>query len=296
MNLSANKGYGAFVRQVLLLTIFLSVVVGSLLPLTRIRDDRPVEARLGFYPPAPVIKALSGDHYQFLSQVISLQCLFYFGTLVGERGPEPDWKRIYQALYTSSRLDPYNMDAYYFAQAVLTWDARMPRQAVELLEYGFSYRNWDWYLPFFISFDYAFFLKDYTKAAEYMEKAAALNPRVAWFSTLAARYYYEGGSTALALAYLKELIPTTRNESIRKHLMIRAEALERILELEEAVTAYKKRFQQSPESIEKLVEKGFIQRIPQDPYGGTFYLDEQGKVRTTSKLAFGKGGHGAHNN
>jgi tetratricopeptide (TPR) repeat protein len=129
-----------------------------------------------------------------------------------------------------------------------------------------------------------------------MEKAAALNPRVAWFSTLAARYYYEGGSTALALAYLKELIPTTRNESIRKHLMIRAEALKRILELEEAVTAYKKRFQQSPESIEKLVEKGFIQRIPEDPYGGSFYLDEQGKVRTTSKLAFGKGGHGAHNN
>jgi predicted transcriptional regulator len=78
--------------------------------------------------------------------------------------------------------------------------------------------------------------------------------------------------------------------------MIRAEALERILELEEAVSAYRKRFQQPPESIEKLVEKGFIERIPADPYGGYFYLDEQGKVRTTSKLAFGKGGHGAHKN
>jgi tetratricopeptide (TPR) repeat protein len=296
MNLSSNRGYGVQAKQVLFLTLFISVVAGSLLPLTRIRDARPVEARLGFYPPAPVIKALSADHYQFLSQVISLQCLFYFGTLVGERGSEPDWKRIYQALYTSSHLDPYNMDAYYFAQAVLTWDAGMVRPAIELLEYGFSYRNWDWYLPFFISFDYAYFLKDYTKAAQYMEKAAALNPRAAWFSTLAARYYYEGGRTALALAYLKELIPTIRNESIRKNLLIRAEALQGILELEEAVTAYKKRFQQSPESIEKLVEKGFIQRIPADPYGGTFYLDKQGKVRTTSKLAFGKGGHGAHNN
>jgi tetratricopeptide (TPR) repeat protein len=296
MKLRGNKGYGVPVWRVLLLAIFLIVVVGSMLPLTRIRDDRPVNARLGFYPPAPVIKALSGDHFQFLSQVISLQCLFYFGTLVEERGPEPDWKRIYQALYTSTRLDPYNMDAYYFAQAVLTWDAGMVRPAIELLEYGFSYRNWDWYLPFYISFDYAFFLKDYTKAAQYLKKAAELNPRAAWFSTLAARYYYEGGRTALALAYLKELIPTARNESIRKHLMIRAEALERILELEEAVSAYRKRFQQPPESIEKLVEKGFIERIPEDPYGGSFYLDEQGKVRTTSKLALGKGGHGAHKN
>ena len=55
MNLSANKGYVVPVKQFLFLTIFISVVVGSLLPLTRIRDDRPVEARLGFYPPAPVI-------------------------------------------------------------------------------------------------------------------------------------------------------------------------------------------------------------------------------------------------
>jgi len=296
MNLLGIKGYGVPIRQILLLGIFLCVVVGSILPLTRIRDGRPVEARLGFYPPAPVVKALSGDHYQFLSQVISLQCLFYFGTLVEEQGPKPDWRRIYQALYTSTRLDPYNMDAYYFAQAVLTWDAGMIRPTIELLEYGFSYRNWDWYLPFYISFDYAYFLKDYTKAAEYLEKAAELNRRAAWFSTLAARYYYEGDRTALALAYLKELIPTTRNESIRKHLVIRAEALERILELEEAVTAYRKRFQRAPESIEKLVEKGIIERIPEDPYGGSFYLDEQGKVRTTSKLAFGKGGYGVHKN
>jgi tetratricopeptide (TPR) repeat protein len=296
MNRSGNKGYRVPVKQVLFLMIFLSVVVGSLLPLTRIRDDLPVEARLGFYPPAPVIRALSGDHYQFLSQVISLQCLFYFGTLVEKKGPKPDWQRIYQALYTSSRLDPYNMDAYYFAQAVLTWDAHMPRRAVELLEYGFSYRQWDWYLPFFISFDYAFFLKDYNKAAEYLEKAAALNPHASWFSTLAARYYYEGGRTALALAYLKELIPTVRDESIRQHLMLRAQAFERILQLEEAVAAYTDRLKRPPKSVEELVEKGFIQTIPEDPYGGTFYLDEQGKVRTTSRLAFGKGGHGVHKN
>lgn len=286
----------SLVRQVLLLTILLTMVAATLVVVTRIRDRRSVDARLGFYPPAPVIKALSADHYQFLSHVISLQCLFYFGTIVEERGPEPDWNRVYQVLYTSTRLDPYNMDAYYFAQAVLTWDAGTPRRAIELLKYGFSYRDWDWYIPFFISFDYAFFLKDYTRAAEYLEKAAALNPRASWFSTLAARYYYEGGRTALALAYLKELIPTARNESIRKHLMIRAQALEGIFQLEKAVAAYKERFKTTPKSVEELVEKGFIDAVPVDPYGGTFYLDQQGKVRTTSKLAFGRGSSGAHKN
>jgi tetratricopeptide (TPR) repeat protein len=251
---------------------------------------------LGFFPPAPVVKALSADQYQFLSQVISLQCIFYFGTIVEEQRQTPDWSRVYDALYTASRLDPYNMDVYYFAQAVLTWDASRPRQAIDLLEYGFAHRTWDWYLPFFLSFDYAFFVRDYRKAGEYLTKAAELNPRAAWFSTLAARYFYEGGRTALAIAYLKELIPATRNEAIKKQLIIRADALEKILQIEEAIDAFKERFHRGAKNLEELVQAGILNHIPEDPYGGNFYLDEQGRVRSTSKLAYRKGEHGVHKN
>jgi tetratricopeptide (TPR) repeat protein len=251
---------------------------------------------LGFFPPAPVVKALSADQYQFISHLISLKCLFYFGSLVEVRNQMPDWTRLQRALYTATRLDPYNMDAYYFAQAILPWDAGKPQQAIDLLEYGFAHREWDWYLPFFLSFDYAFFMKDYRKAGEYLTKAAELNPRAAWFSTLAARYYYEGGKTALALAYLKELIPTARNEAIRRQLIIRAKALENILQLEEAIADFRKRFHRTPNRLQELVDVGILNQIPEDPYGGTFYLDKQGKVRTTSKLAFGKGSRGVHKN
>jgi tetratricopeptide (TPR) repeat protein len=243
-----------------------------------------------------VVKALSADQYQFISQLISLKCLFYFGTLVDVKKQMPDWLRLQRALYTATRLDPYNMDAYYFAQAILPWDAGKPQEAIDLLEYGFAHRTWDWYLPFFLSFDYAFFLKDYGKAAEYLQKAAELNPRAAWFSTLAARYYYEGGKTALALAYLRELIPTTRSEAIKKLLIIRAEALERIFQLEEAIADFSTRFHRAPKNLQELVEVSILNSLPEDPYGGTFYLDKEGNVRTTSKLAFGKGSSGGHKN
>lgn len=272
------------------------LLFGTHVPLTTLRDSRPPEVRLGFFPPAPVVKALSADQYQFVSHLISLRCLFYFGTLVEEKGQVRDWNKLHRALYTSTRLDPYNMDAYYFSQAVLPWDAGKPQEAIDLLEYGFAHRTWDWYLPFFLSFDYAFFMKDYGKAGEYLTKAAELNPRAAWFATLAARYYYEGGRTALALAYLKELIPTARSEAIRRQLMIRAEALENILQLEEAIADFINRFQKAPKNLQELVDLGILNHIPEDPYGGTFYLDKEGKVRTTSKLAFGKGSSGVHNN
>jgi tetratricopeptide (TPR) repeat protein len=179
-------------------------------------------------------------------------------------------------------------------QAVLPWDAGTPRKAIDLLEYGFTYRTWDWYIPFFLSFDYAFFLKDYRQAGEYLTKAAELNPRAAWFSTLAARYFYEGDRTALAIAYLEELIPTARNAAIKKQLITRAEALERILQIEEAINTFRESLKRTPENLEELVKEGFLVSIPEDPYGGIFYLDERGKVRTTSKLALGKRNRGAN--
>jgi tetratricopeptide (TPR) repeat protein len=283
-------------KRIVLLLTFLLLLFSTYVPLTSLRDSQPPEVRLGLFPPAPVVKALSADQYQFISQLISLQCLFYFGTLVEVKRQVPDWTRLQRALYTATQLDPYNMDAYYFAQAILPWDAGKPQQAIDLLEYGFAHRKWDWYLPFFLSFDYAFFMKDYPKAAEYLEKAAEINPRAAWFSTLAARYYYEGGKTALALAYLKELIPTARNEAIKKQLIIRAQALEKILQLEEAVADFRSRFHRAPENLQELIDVGILHHIPEDPYGGTFYLDKQGKVRTTSQLAFGKGSGGVHKN
>jgi tetratricopeptide (TPR) repeat protein len=290
-----KHGQGSFVKRFLLLLTFLVFLLGTYIPLTQVRDARPPEVRLGFFPPAPVVKALSADQYQFSSQVITLQCLFYFGSIVEEHSQVLDWSRVHEALYTATRLDPYNMDAYYFAQAVLTWDAGKPQQAIDLLEYGFAHRTWDWYLPFFLSFDYAFFLKDYIKAAEYMAKAAELNPH-AWFSTLAARYFYEGGETAFALAYLKEMINTARSESLKKHMIIRAEALEKILELEEAILLYRTRYKEAPKKLDDLIRVGIVRKIPEDPYGGSFYLDELGKVRTTSKLAFKGKSRDNHNN
>jgi tetratricopeptide (TPR) repeat protein len=276
--------------------VFVVLLLGASVSLTRVRDVQPPEVRLGFFPPAPVIKVLAADQYQFLSQVISLQCVFYFGSLVERREQMPNWRKLYRALYTATRLDPYNMDSYYFAQAVLAWEAKMIPQVIEILEYGFQHRTWDFRLPYFISFNYAFFLKDYERAGEYLAKAAELKPDVEWYATLAARYFYEGGRTALALAYLKDMIPEARNEAIRKRMITRAAAFEKILQIEKAVLAYTNRFQTKPKKLEDLVKTGILTKIPEDPYGGSFYLDDEGRVRATSKLAHGVASRGTNKN
>jgi tetratricopeptide (TPR) repeat protein len=278
---------GAVLKQLAVLLASLVLLSGAFYLLTMVRGKQPPEVRLGFYPPAPVTKALSADYHHFVSQVILLNCIFYYGTMV-ELRETPNWNRIYEALYTSAHLDPYNMDTYYMAQAVLPWEARSVRPTIELLEYGFAHRNWDWYLPLFLSFDYAYFLRDYEKAGQYMAKTAALNKKAGYFYTLSARYLYEAGRTALALAYLRELIPSERNEHIKSMMITRAQALEGILTLEKAVAAFKERYHRLPRDLEEVKRAGFLPEMPVDPYGGTFYLDQRGRVRTTSKLAYGE--------
>jgi hypothetical protein len=70
----------------------------------------------------------------------------------------------------------------------------------------------------------------------------------------------------------------------------------KVLQIEQAIAAFKERFQADPEDLGRLVNAGLLERIPDDPYGGTFYLDEQGRVRTTSKLAPVEKTHGSHKN
>jgi len=36
--------------------------------------------------------------------------------------------------------------------------------------------------------------------------------------------------------------------------------------------------------LHELVKYSIIQEIPSDPYGGVFFLDEDGKIKTTSNF------------
>jgi hypothetical protein len=61
--------------------------------------------------------------------------------------------------------------------------------------------------------------------------------------------------------------------------------LHNVLGLEKAVTLFKKKFNKYPSSLEALIEKQIIQGLPHDPYGGAYYIDSRGIVRSTNDYA-----------
>lgn len=261
-----------------------------LLPFTSYLQSRPVEEKLGYIPSISVLKALSFDHREFAGASLIMKTVMYFGGLSGEVLPDgvsrpPDFKGMSRILHAAVRLDPYNLDAYYFAQAFLTWDVKQYKIANDLLDYGMKYRTWDWMLPFFAGFNSAYFLKDYERAGQYYRRAGELSGSELHLS-LAGRYMQEAGQTELAIAYLTAMVQNERNQAIKVRYQIRLEAFREVRKIELARDRFRAE-RGEPDSVEQLMSSGYLAPAPVDPYGGKFILEPGGRVSTTSNFIFG---------
>ena len=167
--------------SVLLITCSLVLYMILIGPFVGHMRARPFPEKLGYVPSVKVLKIASADQKELTAALLVMKVLMYFGGLIEQSTNEvpipPDYPTMSRLVHNAVQLDPYNMDAYYFAQAFLVWDVGAYKIANDLLEYGMKYRSWDWYLPFFAGFNAAYFLKDYDSAARFYRLAADLQSR-----------------------------------------------------------------------------------------------------------------------
>ncbi len=272
-----------------LLPILISSYLLVIFPFTAYMNNRAFVEKMGYVPAPEFLRLVSADQKQTLAAALMMKVIIYYGGQVEKSKNQTvavDYPGMFQVIRTSVILDPYNTDAYYFAQAVLVWGAHQVEAANELLKYGMRYRNWDYYLPYFAGFNYAFFLKDYANAAIYYKRAGELLGTDLPMN-LAGRYMYESGRTDMAIAYLTEMIRGAGNEAVRNSLQTRLKAFLGVRTIEQAKELFHRTVHRDPASVEELMRKGYLKELPVDPYGGQFYIDKQGMVRSTSKFAFG---------
>lgn len=250
---------------------------------------KPFVEKLGYIPSVNTMKIMATDHKQFLGASLILKVQIYFGGLINKADNElqipADYPAMSRTIDAALKLDPYNMDGYYFAQAILAWDVGKADLANRLLEYGMKYRTWEWQLPYFAGFNYAYFLKDYKNAAKHYRRAAELSGN-AMLMNLAGRYMQRSGRTEMAVAYLNMMAKKANQDAIRKSLITRRNAFLGVLEIEKARDAYVQHYGKIPASLNDLVHVGYLREIPKDPYGGKFYMQNDGSVSSTSGFAF----------
>lgn len=281
---------------IVLLIVLIPAYFGIFSAVTKMHKVLPRGDETNILMPAPILKVTSLDFDGISSDLIYLKVLVDYGsTFVGNKRliiNETQYTRMYNMLQASAELDPYFLDPYFLANSILSWEANRVPEAINFMKKGSHYRYWDYWLPFYVGFNYYYFLGDSAKASEYLMIASQKTGADPFFAYFAARLAYEGNRTQNAIIFLEGMLKTTNDETMRKDYEIRLTTLKSMLDLEKSVVVYKEKTGNIPIKLSDLIEKRIIARIPEDPYGGVFYIDNDGTVKTTSNLRYMKKPHG----
>ena len=236
--------------------------------------------------PSALIKIAALEFRGLASDVYFLNAMIFIGATQQRketpRVKEWEWQWLLKVFDTATDLDPYFFDPYYYANAFLPWDAGMVKETNLLLAKGSRYRDWDWMLPFFIGFNKFYFLENDSESAEFLMEASRRPGGDPMLASIAARLAYKENRTETAIYFLEQTAKNTEDRNIKDRFETRIQALKSILFLDNAVAEFKKKYGKIPTNIEALVNKNIISQLPRDPYGGTYYLAEGGKVRSTA--------------
>lgn len=136
---------------------------------------------------------------------------------------------------------------------------------------------------FYVGFNSFYFLQDYASASEYIMAAAQMAGSPAYLATLGARLAYYGGQSRTALLFLEEMLEDAADPMMQQRLQMRHLALQRAVIIEDALEQFKHREGRTPDFSE-LVDAGYLDELPADPYGGDWVLLPNGRVFSTSKF------------
>jgi hypothetical protein len=244
------------------------------------------ETKADFVFPSRFSRVLAFGYKGLLSDFQFLKLTTFLGeTILHQKGmKKEDWRYFKSSVESITDLDPYFLDPYFLAEGFLTWEAGQFEDANRLLEKGVQHRVWDWRLPYFVGFNYFYFLHDYGKGAEYVMRASRVLGAPEYLPTLGARLAYYGGKTKTGILFLKGMLANISNPAVRKNLQLRLLALERAALIEEAVRKFEKECGRRPQANE-LVSMGYLEVLPEDPYGGRWVIMKNGRVFSTSRFA-----------
>ena len=241
-----------------------------------------------FTLPANLLRVVLGQFKELSADMSFLNAL----TWLGDAKTQPDTHRylpeqyewVYNTLKNSVALDSYFQDPYYLMNSALIWDRYKLEDVNGIIAGGADIRTWDSMLAFFVGFNYYFFLEDSDRSLRYLKEASKRSGGNPYYDVFAARIAYKANKTELGIAYLEQQIHQAELEgrlySIDP-LKARLEALKGIRKIELAVESYQKLFLKLPESINELVALKMLESVPKDDLGGSYYLDAQGRVKST---------------
>jgi hypothetical protein len=195
-----------------------------------------------------------------------------------KKNTDNEYEWMYHALDVITTLDLRYAYAYYVGGVALTNYANRPDLSNRLLEKGHHENPAEWNLPFLLGYNHYFALGDAKKGAEYIGRAARTPGAPDFLPGLATRMHAEAGNPDVALQFLEALWRENPDLIVREKLETRAKEvmIERDLRtLERAITQYHNDHHAFPLSLNDLVSRKYLERLPEEPFGGAYLFDRR---------------------
>ena len=240
--------------------------------------ERPYD--VGFVPSAGATRLLSLGHPTLAANLTWLRVVQYAGD---PHADERGWEKLRPLLELVTDLDPghgyaYQVGANFLMSAGLVDDSNA------ILEKGMRNVPDRYILPFQRAVNAFLYEGDHLTAGRYFERAASTRGAPPHLAEYVVAQYARGDAAEAAVSFLRHLETEAQDDESRRAIrgQIRRAVLERdAARLEAAAERYRSRMGIRPIALEQLVQEGLVEAIPPDPFGGAYYFDEDGRVRSS---------------
>lgn len=204
--------------------------------------------------PAAVQKIALGFVKQLGGEVNFIKAKLFLGGVEPGRDPDTYAPSLAQHFSVASQLHPLLKDTYYFCQSSLPQISPLyAKETNKVLERGIQAMPDEPFLPFFVGFNYFYYLKQPKEAAIYLRKVSQMPDTPSWIGHLASTLAAEGGDIATGLMWLKTMYASEEDELMRERFRKTIAAFEKAASVQDAVTLYKTQNGNYPQTLKGLV-------------------------------------------
>ena len=239
----------------------------------------------------PAAKRLALGFDSLLADAYWIRTVVYFGRQRLSTAADKNYDLLHPLLELVTTLDPRFTVAYRFGAVFLSEPQPdgpgRPDLAIDLLKRGVAMSPERWEYLHAIGFVHYWSDRNYQEAAAWLEKASEIPDAPIWLKSSAALMRTEAGDRSAARVLWGQLHDSADDPSLRRLAETRIaqfDALDAIDALNEAVWRFKARAGRPARSWEELIAAGVLRRVPTDPAGVPYVLDQlNGDVRLSDK-------------
>lgn len=268
---------------ILVVAGFFIYTLGVTLNYRRYSDD--VVEEMMYFPSGSLLELASAGNETLVADFLWLRGIQYYGE---HRRTDRSYPLAEHVFSTITDLDPQFVGAYRFGAFVLGQDAGQPVAGINLIRKGMVQNPGTWQLPFDLGFLYFIQMNDSRSAAHFFNFAARQEGAPELVKRFSAFAYRKAGKTEAAKALWEEISRSSDNEVMKEtaDFALRSITRDEIADsLESRVARFRALRGRSPADLSELVTAGLVRKVPDDLFGGTYFLDpESDRVLSTSAV------------